>query len=516
MEELLSQIVSYARGMWRYRWWGLALAWLVTIVGCVVVYQMPDQYRSSAQVYVDTQSVLRPLMRGLAVQSNVNQQIAVLSRTLITRPNVETLITMADLDLTVRNDEEREALIARLTSGLRIGGGGRGGANIFTLSYEDTNPVRAQRVVRSLVSLFVESGLVSSRQDTSGAQLFIDTQIASYEERLVEAENRLKEFRLRNMALLGDGDRDFVSQISTLNNQLSQARLELMEAENMRESLERQIAGEDPVLLPDGTSNNDLSIPDLDRRIESLQQNLDGMLLRYTEQHPDVMGTRRVIESLEAQRRAESEAMLASGPGQFGSLDTNPVFQQMRISLSGAEARAASLRARVKELESRVAYLRDRAELLPQLEAEQAQLNRDYNIHKRNYEELVSRRESASMTAELSSQTGTGDFRVIDPPSLPTAPSAPNRLLLVPLAGLAGIGAGLALTFLLAQLRPTIIDARMLHSVSGLPLLGSVSLVPDRGYLRAKRFGIVAFSGLVVLLGVSVGAATMALQMIQA
>jgi polysaccharide chain length determinant protein (PEP-CTERM system associated) len=196
MEELVSQITGYLRGMWRFRWWGLALAWIVGIVAGVVIYKMPDKYESSARVFVDTQSVLRPLMAGLAVQPNVDQQIAMLSRTLISRPNVEKLITMADLDLGVNTPEQRVALITQLSKDLRIGSADR--TNLFTLSYADTRPERAQRVVQSLLSLFVESGLGSKRQDADAARRFIEEQIRGYEQKLTEAENRVKEFRLRN------------------------------------------------------------------------------------------------------------------------------------------------------------------------------------------------------------------------------------------------------------------------------------------------------------------------------
>ncbi len=201
MEELVTQIVGYLRGMWRYRWWGLALAWVVGIVGGMVIYTMPDTYESRARIYVDTDSVLRPLMSGLAIQPNVGQQVEMLSRTLISRPNVEKLITMADLDLSVRTPEERERLINNLMSELRIGA--ERGTNLFSLSYADTRPEQAQRVVQSLMSLFVESGLGGKRQDTDAARRFIEEQIIGYEQKLNEAENRLKDFRLRNMALLG-------------------------------------------------------------------------------------------------------------------------------------------------------------------------------------------------------------------------------------------------------------------------------------------------------------------------
>ncbi len=519
MEELLAQINAYIRSMWRYRWWGLALAWVVAIGGTAFVYQMPDQFRSSARVFVDTQSVLRPLMRGLAVQPNVDQQVAMLSRTLITRPNVEKLITMADLDLTVRNQAEREALIARLQRDLRISDGGRGGANIFTLSFQDESPERAQRVVQALVSLFVESGLVSQRQDTDDARRFIDSQIANYEQRLIEAENRIKEFRLRNMELLGDGNRDFVSQISSLNQQIAQTELELKETMNTREALQQQLAGEAPMLqgsqFPETAFN--MVVMELEGRIDSLKRNLDELLMRYTEQHPDVINTRRVIRLLEEDRDRElalAAELASEGEPRTGG-GTNPVFQQMRIALSNADARVAALNARNAELAERLQALRDRAALVPQIEAEQTQLNRDYAVHKRNYDELVARRESAAITAQLDAQSGAGDFRVIDPPSLPRQPAAPNRMLLVPLAGIVALGAGIALTFLLAQLRPTIIDARTLRNVTGLPLLGTVSLIRDQATVRRRRLGVVMFSSLILMLAAGVGAATLAVQFLQ-
>ncbi len=524
MEELLAQLNAYLRGMWRYRWWGLVLAWVVATAGVAFVYQMPDQYRSSARVFVDTQSVLRPLMRGLAIQPNVEQQVAVLSRTLITRPNIEKLITMAELDLTVRNQAEREALISRLQSELRIADGGRGGgANMFTLSYQDANPERAQRVVQALVSLFVESGLVSQRKDSDDARRFIDTQIASYEQRLIEAENRVKEFRLRNIEMLGDGNRDFVGQISSMVDQLAQTALELKEALNTRDALREQLEGEAPMLegtplMPEMSMG--VMTSELDARIDSLYRSLDDLLLRYTDQHPDVIGSRRVIESLEAQRAEElqraQEALQAdsSEPRSVGG-GNNPVFQQLRIALSNADARIAALNARQAELEQRISIFRARAEMVPEIEAEQAQLNRDYAVHKRNYDELVSRRESAAITAQLDAQSGAGEFRVIDPPSFPRRPSAPNRQLLIPGAGVAAIGAGIVLTFLLAQLRPTVLDGRMLRNLTGLPLLGTVALIPDKSMIRRRRLGLFVFVSLLLLMAAAVGAAAYMVQILQ-
>ncbi len=512
MEELLIQIVGYLRGMWRFRWWGLALAWVVGIAGGVGVYTMPDRYESSARIHVDTQSVLRPLMSGLAVQPNIGQQIDLLSRTLTSRPNVEKLITMTDLDLTAQTPEQREALITSVTNRLRIQSGRRD--NLFTLSFTDTQPERAQRVVQSMLSLFVESGLGGKRQDSDSARRFIEEQIRSYEQKLAEAENRLKDFRLRNMALLGAGTRDYVSQIADTNEQLRQAQLELSEAENSRDAIKQQLMG--------GQSEADLApppmaaTPEIDARIDALKRNLDELLQRYTDMHPDVIGARRVIEDLERQKQ-ERMAELQANPdsNQFGGFGANPGIEQTKLAVAQAEAQVASLRARVAEFETRLQRLSEDVRRIPELETEMAQLNRDYSVHKSNYDALVSRRESANIGAEMSSQSGIADFRVIDPPTLPTQPSAPDRLLLVPLAALAGLLAGLALTFLISQLRPAFSDPRQLREVSGLPVLGTVSMLSTPERRRSRRNGLLAFGGGLVAYAGAFAMVTVAIKLFQ-
>jgi len=512
MDELISQVTTIARGMWKHRWRGLIAAWLVAIVGVVMVVTVPDKYEASARVYVDTQSILKPLMAGLAVRPNVEQQVMMLSRTLITRPNVEKLIRMADLDLGNTSKAEQDALIDQVTRALAIRNVGRD--NIYTLSYRDTTPERAKKVVQSLVSIFVESSMGTSRQDSDAAKKFIEEQIRTYVSKLEEAEARLKEFKLRNIDLQTTDGRDMAGQFGAISEQLRQARLELREAENAREAAKKQLELERAANSKDLISDNSTAIatPEIDARISAQKRNLDALLQRFTDQHPDVVGARRLIKDLEEQKRKEIQelrkAVLANPSA--APTNNNLTYQELSRMLATSEVQVASLRARVSEYESRLSRAREAMKTAPQIEAEYAQLNRDYEINKKNYNDLVSRRESATMSGELDSATGVADFRLIDPPRASPKPVAPNRLLLMPLALLAALGAGLGVTFLMSQLRAVYYDAYAMSESLGLPLLGVVSLVVDDGTSQRRKSELTKFlaatGALIVVFGMGMAA----------
>lgn len=511
MEEILRQAQTLLRATWKHRRLGMLVAWIVGAIAAGVILRIPDRYEASARIYVDTQSILKPLMSGLAVQPNVEQQVMMLSRTLISRPNVEKLIRMADLDLNIKGKAEQEALIDEVTKGLKIQSVGRD--NLYTLSYRDTEPAKAQRVVQALVSIFVESSLGNKRQDSDSARKFIDEQIRNYETKLQEAENRLKEFKLRNIELqTGEGKTSF-DRLSDLSVQLSTSRLALNEAINSRDALRRQIAGEEPVLLPESPgADSSISLPEIDGRIDTQKRNLDGLLQRYTEKHPDVVGTRRLIKDLEEQKRQELLArkkFAAANPG--AAISNNPVYQQLKVSLAEAEANVASLQARVSEYDARYKRLTDMMKNQPQLEAEFTQLNRDYDIHKKNYEQLVSRRESAELSGDLEAAGSVADFRLIDPPRASNKPVAPNRTLLFPLGLLLGLFAGLFVAFAASQIRPVFFDGKTLREATGLPLLGTVSLIPNEARRLKERASLRRFLAATAALFVAYGAGIAAL-----
>ena len=516
MELLIGQLLIVVRRMWKYRWIGLVVAWVTGMVGAVVVFALPDRYEASARIYVDTQSILKPLMSGLAVQPNVEQQVTMLSRTLISRPNVEKLVRMADLDLKNQSKAQQEATIETVTSNLSIQSSGRD--NLYILGYRDSDPETAKRVVQALVSIFVESSLGQTRQGTSTATTFINEQIKAYEGKLEEAETRLKEFRLKNLSNMSGDGKDAASHLSELSAQLERARLEYREAVNARDAAKAQLEAEKARGGGQSTtqslmqeSNSNISTPELDARLADQRRNLDALLQRYTDQHPDIITTRKLIKDLEEQRKKEiaelRKAAMNMPTASVGQGGGSMAMQEMMRILATSEVQVASLRARVDEYSARYSQALAAMKTAPQVEAEAAQLNRDYAIHKRNYEDLVQRREQASISGELDVASGVADFRVIDPPRANPKPVAPNRLLLLAGAMAAALGVGVFTTFAASQLRPVFHDANDLRARVELPILGVVTrLVTDADRAR-QRVELIRFSagagGLLVMFAVA-------------
>jgi polysaccharide chain length determinant protein (PEP-CTERM system associated) len=514
MDEILQQALGYLRGMWHRRWFGLAAAWLAAIIGVVVVYRIPEKYEASARVYVDTESLLGPMLSGLAIRPNVDQQVALMSRTLISRPNVEKLVRMADLDLGYTPGPAREELVDNVMR--TIGLGGSSATNLYIISYRDPKPEQARRVVQSLLAIFVESSLGDKRQDSRTAVRFIDQQIKRYEDSLQAAETRLKEWKLKNMGVAGRDGQDYFGRLAGIRNAIESARLELDAAEQSRDAYKKELAGETPTFLaePADPSLQD-ALPEIDGRISSLRKAQDELLLRYTDVHPDVVANKRLIEQLEEQRKTElaarRKANAAAGRPSGPAAERNPMFQQLRLSLAEAEANVASLRSRLAGYENQFRQLKGQAAMVPEVEEEYTQLNRDYEVKKRTYESLLNRREQGSMGIELQ-DAGGAVFRVIDPPRVSPQPVAPNRLALLGLAFLASIGAGLFASLVASQTMPTVQDAQTLRVTTNRPILGMVSMLPTEALRRLRRRSTIFFaSGLGALIAAFGGVLAFAL-----
>lgn len=490
MHELAEQFIFHLKAIWRSRWYAVVFAWIIALGGWIAVYKMPNRYEADARFYVDTQSVLRPLLSGLAVQPNLDQLVGMMSRTLVSRPNLEKLIRMAGLDDGL-TDESRAQLITRLASEISIKSAGK--ENLYTISCIDRDPEVAKRVVESLLTLFLEGSAVDNRKDSDSARRFIDEQLEGYREKLVTAEMAISEFKRRHQGLMPGGAPGYFTRVVESKAALSQAALELREAEDSRDSIKNRLAGVSefgPAASDRAMVEADSPETEIDARIRALGQKLDNLRTTYTEQHPDIVAIVRIIEQLKEQKEAEARQNEAEaelkGPTPGAAKTRDPVYQQLTVSLTAVEAKVAAMKARVAEYTQRYAELQALANAVPQAEAEYTQLTRDYDVYRARYDELLKRRDSAQISGDMEASDVASAFRVVDPPRVARITRDPRMLTTIVL--LVALGGGVGMAFLISQIKPTINDERRLGEVSGLRVLGTVVMtLTDSQKARRKR-----------------------------
>lgn len=478
MQEIIKVVLSYLVGVWRYRWMIVIVPALVSPVGWFYVATLPDQFQAAARVYVDTDSVLNPLMRGIAVRLDDNRRIAMMAKLLFTSDVMERLARMTDQDLKAKTPQEMEDVVDSLKSRVELE---RQSENIYQLGFMDESPELAKRMVQAFLTIFVETNLGESRKDQDSAEQFLLREVKEYERRLVDAERKLKEFKARNLPYISDKG-DYFEELQDKKSMLDTARLDHQMAQERRDELEEQLEDVEEDGLNAFNVEQGFTMTPMEQRIQGYQLQIDEILVRYTERHPEVIHLRNTIALLEQQLENEQIEYVSNEEDLFGasqSLGGNPVYQQMKLLVTEAEAEVAGKSAILNEFERRIVHLEKEVDRVLEVEAEQTQLNRDYGIIHEKHNELMERLETLRLGRQVNTSAETVRFRVIDPPEVPKKPDGPNRILLSTLVLGAGLGVGLALAVVISLFRPTFSDRKQLSESTGLVVLGSVDMIWD-------------------------------------
>jgi len=474
MQSIQLQAMPIVQALWRHRWLAVGTAWLVCTAGWIGAAFVPTKYESSARVYLNADPLLTPLLKGLAADTDPSRHLDFMQRTLLSRPNLEQLIRLTDLDTAIRTPGEKEALFKRLATDIEVK---PVTLNLLSLSYRDADPQLAKNIVQSLLTIFAEKMAGSSRADMDSAQRFLEGEIASYRDQLRAAEKRRAELAEKFPDIFqssGQGD-DNGNRLEQARGAVARLKLDLTDAVTKRDSLKKDLTSVPTMLTVDHGPQVVIAgqLSPVDERLQELRRNLDGLLLKFTENHPDVKATRASIAQLESEAGKSGGGKGSSAGGNTGQI-ANGVYEQVKVRLVDAEAAVAAIQRRLTEAENDLSKVEKVAKSAPGILVQAQDLNRDYSILKKNYEELVARREATAIANAADTKTEKIQFRIVDPPQVPVVPAAPNRAFLVSIVLLFGIGAGLAVPVLVMQLDRSFATLSQLRNL-GIPILGNVS-----------------------------------------
>lgn len=475
MQQWKIQLFSQLWGMWRYRWWGLAAAWIVCLFGWFVVQALPNKYEAAAKVYIDTDTLMRPLMAGLTVNPNIDQEVDVMMKTLITRPSIEQVVKLSDPGMAGASKSRLSARVEQVQKNITLRP--LETKNLFSIAYTDSDPVYAQTVTQSLVTLLVNSNLGSQRRNVDGVQTFLDQQIAKYEAELRDMEKRRADFRTAHLQYYSA-----TNENGDATDLIDKAHADTIDAQNQldmeiarRDSLAAQlhsipaivkVDAPPPVVVGDRSGDQ----TDLAQATATLT-NLES---RYTQNHPDVIAQKKLVERLKAQENGSGGG---TSPYHAHQGISNPVYVNLQGKLADAETNVALQRRRLELATANEQKARsDMAEAVT-VARQYADLDRDYEVIHKNYLDLVARREAAKLSRAVGDQESDTVFRVIEPPQLPDVPVSPNRLVLNSLVLVLGVLSGLALAFVLHANQDSFSVSDQLSETFETPILGTVSHV---------------------------------------
>lgn len=516
MQEVINQVLDEIRGAWRFRRVALLIAWTICLGGWAFVLMMPNQYEASARVFVDPTTALRPVIQGIAVEQDLNAELNLVRQALLSEVHLQKVVDATNLGLNVVSPAQKERVIRELRGRIDVGVKGAAApgteqsnqnpSKIYTIHYQDFSRDRALKVVDILLNNFMEGTLGGKRQGAQQAQKFLEEQIRDYEKRLGDAEQQLAEFKKRNVGMVpGEQHGDYFSRLQAEMDAVKTAQTTLNAALIKRDALDKQLRGEAPIAAATGSQNSNsgqgAGAGDTLSRIKEAQARLDDLLLKFTEKHPDVIAMRRTLEELKQRRLSEMEALRRGDPNAaaLSGASTNPVYQNIQLSLNQVEVEIAAARAALTDHQQKVVDQRRFVDSMPLVEAEYARLNRDYSVTKAQYTALAERLEKARVGDEAEA-SGSVRFEIIDPPAAPFKPVAPQRLLLLAGVLMAGIGAGIGIAYLINLLKPVFYNAKVLAEVTGLTVFGSVTASRSDDEKKNLRAAYIRYSALSTLL----------------
>ena len=476
MSEIFDELRAALWSVWHRRWIAIATAWGVCLLGWLVIAMIPNSYESKARVYVDVEDVLS---KQLGIAGDGKEEILRVRQTLSSAKNLEKVITSTRLGEGITERGALDAAIAELDKKVKVTSEQDSlfeiTATIGRSNLSDAeNAVLARDVVQKLLDILREEHVIGNRTGISTAIGDLDRQLDERKLELEQAEQRRLTFESQYPELIG-GSEGLSTKVQQARADLRDVDADLAAAESALAAISSQLAAT-PRTLAGG---RDATGPKA--ALQQAQTQLAELRARgLTDNHPDVVSTTKQVAILAKQ---------AAAAGDDAGGTPNPAWASLVAIKSERQASVEALQARRAALQSNFAALMASQASEPTVAAEANRISRDYDVLRQNYEKLLQDREALRTRGEVEDKASQFRFDIIQQPTVPQKPAAPNRPLLLLGVLIIGLGAGAAVAYALAQLKSSFATSQKLERAFNLPVIGAISLtVSDAARaIEAKR-----------------------------
>ena len=462
MNAIIDQLRATAHSAWQRRWLALAVAWGVCMLGWLAVAFFPNAYESKARIFVQLDDVLAEQI-GIG-PNDARRDLQRVRQTLTSAVNLEKVVRATKIGDTVTNRREMELALADLGKRVTVVSDEDNLFEIIATSGDSDlsdiqNARLAQDVVQKMIDIFREENLSGGRGDMADTLAFMDQQLETRKRELEAAEQKRLTFESQNAEMI-PGNNTLNQRFEATRSEMRDIEADLGAAQSALAAIEGQLAGT-PATIPGiggGGGPRDM--------LAQAQGQLGQMKARgMTDNHPDVVTQRAQIAIL---------ARAAAGDGGRSGVP-NPAYSSLLSIKAERQANLQGLQSRKASLQAEMGSLSGKSLGEPMVAAESARINRDYDVLKAQYDKLLQDREELRLRGQVETETNAIKFQVIDPPTTPRKPVAPNRPALLLLVLLIGIGSGIGAAVAASQLRSSFATTDALEKATGLPVLGAIT-----------------------------------------
>ena len=465
-------------------------------------FLLPRTYASTTTILAQESDIIQPLLEGRAVATGVTDRAGMARQVVFSRKVMDSVLAAGGWLEDEPGPVERDRLIEQIQERTQITSPRQ---DLVQIAYRDSDPERTFAVTEHMGAMFIAESLATKERESRDAFEFIDKRVREYHRKLTEAEDKLQDYRTRNLDAQPGSATDVSARINALRGQVEQTRMSLLEYQSRAASLERQLSGESAITSVQTRTNL------YQAQLVELQSQLDSLLMRYTEQHPDVVRVRHQMADTRAgmERAERGPAAGTVAGGGFGDTQLNPQYQQLRADLSLARREAAAAAARLRAAQSLLSQELGRSQRVAASEGALAELTRDYEVHRDLYQDLLRRRENARVSMHLDQENRGLTLRVQDPAMMPLRPVGVRFLHIAAGGLLMAVVLPMGLLFLWTHFDQRVRSARQIEQHPGLPLL---AVIPPYRSSRERRrstlataFSLSLVGSVVVLYGLSYG-----------
>ena len=468
VQDIRTLFLDLVRSIHRFRK-PLAISVLAaSVLAWAFIALMDPKYEGVARVSVDSNRILKPLLKGIAVQPDVDQRVKLLSQTLLNRPNLEKLAEISGLDKQAKTDEEYEELIDDLGDDVKLEGTRRK-SSIYEVSYAHKDPVVAKTLVQGVLDVFVQSALNEDVSDTQFTQVFLDDQKNYYETELVAADTRLAEFKRLHFGMLPDDREKKEVKLDDFKEAILEGQQSLSVAKSKLQ-LYKQKLDQNPKSLVRRNSSS-ASMQTVDGLLAEQRSELTSLQVQYTDEYPSIQQLKKSIRELEQQKRALSSN--AENGGSFRTV-VNPIYEELNQEYTLAEIEVAAIERQILDDQLSAERLEATLDSMPDVATEYNKILRGNESLLKSYHEILKSRESARISKQIGADEEDVNFKVVDPPFVSSSPVGPGKLILG-LAAFVALGAiGIAVAFVVAQFSPVFYDIPTIEARTGRTVIGTV------------------------------------------